>query len=216
MNLKIIFNLWRKPLMNKSGRIAILATGLSLAMGISAANAALIDVEATDKTKDFTLTDNNSAGWSGITGQVGGTVVATTDQPIKLTFEYYFKEASYTNGFYVNGKEVFNTTTSKQGDTFSTIWNGGDTALDFYFQAGSVGKVTNEGNDADSAKAFWTYWDGTDLILALDDSGNRNDNDYDDMIIKVRADAVGVPEPSTIALFGLGILGLGLARRRAK
>jgi len=52
-------------------------------------------------------------------------------------------------------------------------------------------------------------------MLFWDDSGARNDDDHDDMIIGARFRPVtSVPEPGTLAVFTLGLLGAALALRR--
>jgi hypothetical protein len=52
----------------------------------------------------------------------------------------------------------------------------------------------------------WLFWD---------DSGAGPDDNHDDMIIRaVFTPATSVPEPGTLAPFGLGLLGIGLARRK--
>ena len=58
------------------------------------------------------------------------------------------------------------------------------------------------------ANTYILGWEDLDL-----NGGTGGDRDYQDMIVRV---TVNVPEPGTIALFGLGIAGLVVSRRRIK
>ncbi len=208
--------------MKNAGIAVAISAGLALA---SHSNAALIEVVQDENTSDFTMQPNNDYGLlDGASGQICAGVTATSNDPIELTFEYLFKEAAYNNGFLVNGTEIFNTATASMGDTFTMTWYGGATLLDFQFRPNGLPNVTNGGNDSGAPANIFSLTDPAtgDIILALDDSGFNNDDDYDDLVVRVSATAATQPptaevaEPATLALMGLGIVGLALTRVRRR
>lgn len=191
---------------------------LVTAMGaVSAgASAAVIGTVADADTQSFTMPSGNDFGdLSGATGEIGATAVSTVSGALSLTFEFLFKEAGYNNAFYFNGIELFSNNGSSFGDTATVGWSGSG-ALDFAFLAGPT-MLANADNDGSQSLNFFTYFDDVGrLYLALDDNGV--DDDHDDMVIRVtgvESQVADVSEPGTIALLGLGVLGLSLARRRS-
>ena len=79
-----------------------------------------------------------------------------------------------------------------------------------------VGHTVNSG--ADNNSLFWGFTDTTNSYTSITFSnpGGGDTFGFDDFVIGDQQQIVAVPEPGMIAVFGLGLLGLGLARRKRR
>ena len=147
---------------------------------------------------------------------IGGSLAL--NQTADLTFTYLGYEAGYDNDFLIDDVLIF----SNRGGNASAIPTTHQTVMDvlnFGFYANNVSSgVSNPNSPYNSTQSFAVMFDTTfngtmyDTLLFWDDSGAGPDDNHDDMVIGINAFAVS--EPATLVLMGLGLLGLGVARRR--
>ena len=215
-------------------RKCMVAAGLALAA--SGASASFITVDGVSPTEStIGVVSNNNFG-SQLAGQgvttytMGASLGVSADGTVD--FYYYGKEAGYRNVFSEDdGDLTYNTGFSP---TFQNYFGspiaigsmdvGAGSVLDFGFCAynGSnrlVGCLTNAQNDARGINSFQSIaLNVTDSVawILWDDSGAGPDDNHDDMLIRAVFRPRAVSEPGTLALIGLGLLGVGLARRGRK
>ena len=59
------------------------------------------------------------------------------------------------------------------------------------------------------------FQDGTDVFLGWEDLPGGRDMDFNDMVVKVNGvNAAHTPQPATMILFGTGLAGLGVFRKK--
>lgn len=180
-------------------------------------------------------------GIGPVEGWYGGNIYLLGG-PAQITVDYFGAEAGFTNSFagfggtctFNHGGGISFTGNSLQTCVVNNVASG---LLDFSFFSplGVAANGSNPDNSLGNTPNFFVSFsnipglEGLDNLidlsspagglvawLFLDDGGAGDDDNHDDMIVRLRISggSVGIPEPGTIALLGAALLGLGAARRR--
>ncbi|GHF87626.1 PEP-CTERM sorting domain-containing protein [Thalassotalea marina] len=198
-----------------------------LALGLSAtANAGIITVY--DNEADFLAATSISNSYN-FDGDATSNFTDMDFGDFSITADGFDIETSISNSSsYFNSNHLdFYTECCNVPDTMKINFDFGISAFGFDFSnedpTSDFTVITIDGNSYNvgtSGSAGFFGFTATGPISSVtfnDDAGNGGANTstkYDNFIF-TRADSVSVPEPTSIAILGLGVLGLALRRRKA-
>lgn len=218
--------------MTKSIRKIALASALALGTALPATAAT---VELTSGVAPLTVEPGSPVGQdfvpellaAGVTHLYSGPLSLVLSGPATVTFSLVGAESGFSNSLLFDGVEVIKETYSKSALADFTVGAlGGKMFETIILDAGvDLAKLLSFSIDNDAAAEFNASDDEFGVFanaaslgalsvfyLGLDDSGANNDDNHDDILVRVEISAVPLPAGGVLLLTALG--GLAIARRR--
>jgi hypothetical protein len=172
------------------------AFGLAIMLGTTLASAAPTTLTFSTATSGASYTES------------GMTITATSAEPVRTNGATWYLDCCDA------GPETFSLTTGGNFDLLSVLRGHVDSSDPIVWTGWLGGNVVavNSFNSGQGLNFIFTGFTGLDLVT-VSTSGNWTDPSFDNLTYQVSQNQV--PEPATLALLGLGILGAALSKRRA-